>query len=137
LRQLEEADQLQPIVSALVEARRQLQGVTARRVPLLVKVSPDLAPADLVRSARLAFESGIDGIIATNTTLNRSGSAQRWRPHAGGLSGAPLRPLALQAVQLLRTALGAGVPIVAAGGNDPAPQAPAALEARGGHRDVS
>src|SRR4029078_8880123 len=80
-----------------VEARRQLQGVTARRVPLLVKVSPDLAPADLVRSARLAFESGIDGIIATNTTLNRSGIAQRWRPHAGGLSGAPLRPLALQA----------------------------------------
>jgi len=129
LRQLEEADQLQPIVSALVEARRQLQGATARRVPLLVKVSPDLAPADLVRSARLAFESGIDGIIATNTTLNRSGIAQRWRSHAGGLSGAPLRPLALQAVQLLRTALGAGVPIVAAGGIDSARHAQDAFDA--------
>lgn len=129
LRQLEEAEQLQPIASALVEARRQLQGATARHVPLLVKVSPDLAPADLVRSARLASETGIDGIIATNTTLNRSGIAQRWRAHAGGLSGAPLRPLALQAVQLLRTALGAGVPIVAAGGIDSARHAQDAFDA--------
>ena len=129
LRQLQEADQLQPIASALVEARRQLQGATTRRVPLLVKVSPDLAPADLVRSARLACETGIDGIIATNTTLNRSGVSQRWRSQAGGLSGGPLRPLALQAVQLLRTALGAGVPIVAAGGIDSARHARDAFDA--------
>ncbi len=118
LRQLQEADQLQPIVGALAEARRQLQAATGRRVPLLVKVSPDLAPADLVRSARLACATGIDGIIATNTTLNRSGVSQRWRTQTGGLSGSPLRPLALQAVELLRTALGAGVPIIAAGGID-------------------
>jgi dihydroorotate dehydrogenase len=129
LRQLEEAEQLQPIVSALVEARRQLQAATARRVPLLVKVSPDLAPADLVRSARLACATGIDGIIATNTTLNRSGVAQRWRSHTGGLSGGPLRPLALQAVQLLRTALGARVPIVAVGGIDSALHARDAFDA--------
>ena len=118
LRQLQEADQLQPIASALVAARDHLQASTGKRVPLLVKVSPDLAPVELVRSARLACDTGIDGIIATNTTLNRSGVAQRWRAQAGGLSGAPLRPLALQAVQLLRTSLGAGVPIVAAGGID-------------------
>jgi dihydroorotate dehydrogenase len=129
LRQLEEADQLQPIASALVEARRQLQDAAARRVPLLVKVSPDLPPADLVRSARLACAAGIDGIIATNTTLNRSGISPRWRSHAGGLSGAPLRPLALQAVQLLRTALGASVPIVAAGGIDSARHAQDAFDA--------
>jgi dihydroorotate dehydrogenase len=129
LRQLEEADQLQSIASALVEGRRQLQGVAARRVPLLVKVSPDLPPADLVRSARLACEAGIDGIIATNTTLNRSGISPRWRSQAGGLSGAPLRPLALQAVQLLRTALGASVPIVAAGGIDSARHARDAFDA--------
>ena len=129
LRQLEEADQLQPIASALVEARHQLQGAAARRVPLLVKVSPDLPPADLVRSARLACEVGIDGIIATNTTLNRSGVSPRWRSHAGGLSGTPLRPLALQAVQLLRTALGASVPIVAAGGIDSARHARDAFDA--------
>jgi dihydroorotate dehydrogenase len=129
LRQLQEADQLQPIASALVEARRQLQDVTARRVPLVVKVSPDLPPADLVRSARLACEAGIDGIIATNTTLNRSGISPRWRSQAGGLSGAPLRPLALQAVQLLRTALGSSVPIVAAGGIDSARHVRDALDA--------
>lgn len=129
LRQLEAADQLQPIVGALVEARDQLVAATGRRVPLLVKVSPDLAPADLVRSARLARATGIDGIIATNTTSNRSGVAPRWRAQAGGLSGSPLRPLALQAVQLLRTALGAGVPLVAAGGIDSARHARDAFDA--------
>ena len=120
LRQLQEPEQLQPIVSAVIEARRELHVATGKRVPVLVKVSPDLAPAELVRSARLACESGIDGIIATNTTLDRSGVAPRWRDQVGGLSGAPLRPLALQAVQSLRAALGAGVPIVAAGGIDSA-----------------
>lgn len=129
LRQLQEPDQLQPIVSAVVEARRELHVATGKRVPVLVKVSPDLAPDELVRSARLACESGIDGIIATNTTLNRSGVASRWRTQAGGLSGAPLRPLALQAVQLLRAALGAGVPIVAAGGIDSARHAQDAFAA--------
>lgn len=129
LRQLQEAGQLQPIAGALVEARQQLQAVSGRRVPLLVKVSPDLAPADLVRSARLACETGIDGIIATNTTLNRSGVSQRWRAQTGGLSGSPLRPLALQAVQLLRAALGGGVPIVAAGGIDSVRHAQDAFDA--------
>jgi dihydroorotate dehydrogenase len=129
LRQLQEPDQLQPIVDAVIGARREVQAATGKRVPVLVKVSPDLAPADLVRSARRACESGIDGIIATNTTLNRSGVEQRWRAQAGGLSGAPLRPLALQAVQLLRAALGSGVPIVAAGGIDSARHAQDALTA--------
>jgi dihydroorotate dehydrogenase len=129
LRQLQEPDQLQPIVSAVIEARRELHAATGRRVPVLLKVSPDLASAQLVSSARLACESGIDGLIATNTTLDRSGVAPRWRAQAGGLSGAPLRPLALQAVQVLRAALGAGVPIVAAGGIDSARHAQDAFAA--------
>jgi dihydroorotate dehydrogenase len=129
LRQLQEPDQLQPIVSAVIEARRELQAATGRRAPVLVKVSPDLAPADLVSSARVACELGIDGIIATNTTLNRSGVAPRWRDQAGGLSGLPLRTLALQAVQLLRAALGTGMPIVAAGGIDSPRHAQDALAA--------
>jgi dihydroorotate dehydrogenase len=118
LRQLQEPDQLQPIVSAVIEARREVHAATGRHVPVLIKVSPDLPAVDLVSSCRVACELGIDGIIATNTTLNRSGVAPRWRDQAGGLSGLPLRPLALQAVQLLRAALGASVPIVAAGGID-------------------
>jgi dihydroorotate dehydrogenase len=129
LRQLQEPDQLQPIVSAVIEARRDLHAAIGKRVPVLVKMSPDLPPAELVRSARLACESGIDGIIATNTTLNRSGIEPRWRTQAGGLSGAPLRSLALQAVQSLRTALGASVPIVAAGGIDSARHAQEAFAA--------
>src|SRR5262249_30757014 len=112
-----------------IEARRELHTATGRRVPVLVKVSPDLAPADLVRTARVAIELGIDGIIATNTTLNRSGVAARWRDQPGGLIGLPLRTHALQAVQLLRAALGARVPLVAAGGIDSARHAQDALAA--------
>ena len=103
----------------------------AARVPLLVKVSPDLAPADLVRSARLACETGIDGIIATNTTLNRSGIAQRWRAQAGGLSGAPLRRLPCRRCSCCGRAR-CGVPIVAAGGIDSASPCPGCV--RGGRR---
>ena len=61
--------------------------------------------------------------------MNRSGVAPLWRSQAGGLSGAPLRPIALQAVQLLRAVLGAGVAIVAAGGIDSARHAQDAFAA--------
>jgi dihydroorotate dehydrogenase len=129
LRRLQEIDQLQPIVDALIEAREQLLIATRRRVPLLIKLSPDLAHRDLVGIANLVRRAGLDGIIATNTTVSRVGIAHRWQAEGGGLSGAPLRPLALQAVRLLRAALGAGVPIIAAGGIASARHAADAIQA--------
>lgn len=129
LRRLQEIDQLQPIADALVAARELLHVATNRRVPLLVKISPDLSPADLIRIARYAQAAGIEGIIATNTTVSRAGVAHRWRSQAGGLSGEPLRPLALQAVRVLRAELGAGVPIVATGGISSARHALDAIQA--------
>ena len=66
-----------------------------RRVPLLVKIAPDLADADIDAVADLALELGLDGIIATNTTVSRDGlaspAAEVAAAGAGGLSGAPLR----------------------------------------------
>ena len=76
-------------------------------MPLLVKIAPDLADEDVLAVADLALELGLDGIIATNTTISRDGLALR-RPRrssaigAGGLSGAPLTGRALEVLRLLR-----------------------------------
>lgn len=118
LRRLHEIDQLQPIVLALGEARDALRAATGRRVPLLLKISPDVPQPDLVRLAGFTRQAGIDGIIATNTTVDRPGIPARWQVETGGLSGAPLRPLALQTVRSLRAALGNDLAIIAAGGID-------------------
>jgi dihydroorotate dehydrogenase len=116
LRRLQDVEQLQPIVLALAEARDALRVTTGRRVPLLVKISPDVAQADLRRLAEFSRQAGIDGIIATNTTVSRAGIPAQWQAEAGGLSGAPLRPLALQTVRTLRTTLASDIAIIAAGG---------------------
>ena len=93
LRDLQAVDRLRPLLAAVREAADAAAG---RRVPLLVKIAPDLADEDVVAVADLAVELGLDGIIATNTTIARDGLAlprpSRSSGHgAGGLSGAPLQ----------------------------------------------
>jgi dihydroorotate dehydrogenase len=84
---------------------------------VLVKIAPDLTAADLEIVAAAVRRFGIDGVIATNTTVSRPGLArQPVAAEAGGLSGAPLHPLALRTVASLRTALDPTVPIVGVGG---------------------
>jgi dihydroorotate dehydrogenase len=99
----------------------------ARRVPLLVKIAPDLADSDVDAIADLAVELGLDGIIATNTTIARPGlasdPAQAAAAGAGGLSGAPLRPRALQVLRRLHTRAGDRLVLIAAGGIDTADDA--------------
>jgi len=130
LRQLQQVDQLRPILDALLEARLRLTTNSGKALPMLVKVSPDLATEDLVAIARLVRELGIDGMIATNTTITRTAVAGiRNSEQQGGLSGAPLRSLALQAIPVLREQLGRDVPIVAVGGIDSGDAAVAALRA--------
>ena len=93
LRNLQATDHLRPLLTAVREAADRT--VTARRVPLLVKIAPDLADADVDAVADLALELGLDGIIATNTTVARDGlglaSPLRLTAETGGLSGAPLQ----------------------------------------------
>ena len=101
-------------------------GVT-RRVPLLVKIAPDLADGDVDAIADLAVELGLDGIIATNTTIARPGlasdPAEVAAAGAGGLSGAPLRPRALEVLRRLRTRAGDRLVLIAAGGIETADDA--------------
>ena len=126
LRQLQQVDQLRPILDALLEARAQL----GKTLPMVVKVSPDLASEDLIAIARLVRELRIDGVIATNTTITRDVvKGVRNSDQQGGLSGAPIQSLALRSIPILREHLGSDIPLVAVGGIDSGEDAVAALQA--------
>lgn len=130
LRQLQQVDQLRPILDALLEVRATLTSSSGKSLPIVVKVSPDLASEDLIAIARLVRELRIDGVIATNTTITRD--VVKGVPNSeqqGGLSGAPMRALALQAIPTLRQELGRDVPLIAVGGIDSGAAALAALQA--------
>jgi dihydroorotate dehydrogenase len=119
LRDLQAVDRLRPV---LVAVRSALDASVSegRRVPLLVKIAPDLAGEDVDAVADLAVELGLDGIIATNTTTARDGlassAAEVAAAGAGGLSGPPLRGPALAVLRRLRERAGDRLVLIAAGG---------------------
>lgn len=117
LRNLQAVDQLRPL---LVAVRRSLDDATERHVPLLVKIAPDLSNNDLDAVADLALELGLDGIIATNTTIDRvnltTPADEVARLGAGGLSGPPLQERALEVLGRLRSRVGDRMVLVAVGG---------------------
>ncbi|HTV79333.1 MAG TPA: quinone-dependent dihydroorotate dehydrogenase [Steroidobacteraceae bacterium] len=130
LRQLQQGEQLRPLLLALLETRAELAERVGWSVPLVVKLSPDLGPEDLAATAQVIRELALDGVIATNTTLERTGVAGL--PHAdrpGGLSGAPLRERAVTVVRQLRSLLGPQMPLIGVGGIASAADAAAMLAA--------
>ncbi|MRG96179.1 quinone-dependent dihydroorotate dehydrogenase [Polyangium spumosum] len=125
LRDLQSTEKLRPI---LVEVRAALdRACPARRVPLLVKIAPDLADEDIDAIGDLARELGLDGIIATNTTIRRDGlvtdPARVSEIGAGGLSGKPVKARALVVLRRLRARVGDSLVLVAAGGVEDADDA--------------
>ncbi len=117
LRDLQTSDELQALVGAVVEQNRQegqTRGVAPR--PLLVKVAPDFDEGLLERVAAAAVEGGADGIIATNTTVDRQGLEAKTRDLPGGLSGLPLFWRARDAVARVYRTVGDRVPIIGVGG---------------------
>ena len=119
LRDLQAADRLRPVLVAVREALDAGAG-EGRRVPLLVKIAPDLTGPDVDAVADLAVELRLDGIIATNTTTSRDGltssAAEVAAAGAGGLSGPPLRGAALAVLRRLRERAGDRLVLIAAGG---------------------
>jgi dihydroorotate dehydrogenase len=109
------------------------RGTSARRVPLLVKIAPDLADDDIDAIADLAVEIGLDGIIATNTTVRRdhleSDPAEIDAAGPGGLSGPPVQQRALQVLRRLRARAGDQLTLVAAGGIESSADAWARIQA--------
>ncbi|MFM7266145.1 MAG: quinone-dependent dihydroorotate dehydrogenase, partial [Cyanobium sp.] len=120
LRDLQEESQLRRIVERL----RRLPGCP----PLLVKIAPDLEDDAIDSIARLAYEEGLAGVIAVNTSLDRLGLQERrleasGRPlaeEAGGLSGRPLRTRAVEVLRRLRATAGPALPLIGVGGIDTA-----------------
>ncbi len=102
LRELQEGRYLLELLQALKERQRALAASTGRYVPLAAKIAPDLDANAIAEMAEVLVESGVDGVIATNTTVTRplhGSEASRFRNEQGGLSGDPLFELALGAVR--------------------------------------
>ncbi|MFH8790183.1 quinone-dependent dihydroorotate dehydrogenase [Streptomyces roseoverticillatus] len=127
LRNLQATEALRPLLAAVREAADRT--VTSRRVPLLVKIAPDLADEDVDAVADLAVELGLDGIIATNTTIAREGLGLRTPKRtveaigAGGLSGAPLKARSLEVLSRLYARVGNRITLVGVGGIETADDA--------------
>ncbi|HEY1145313.1 MAG TPA: quinone-dependent dihydroorotate dehydrogenase [Allosphingosinicella sp.] len=110
LRALQDKGALDALLAAVAEARG------ASGPPVFLKLAPDLTTEDIDDIARIAFDRGIDALIVSNTTISRPALASRHRDETGGLSGAPLKRLALQRLRDFRKATGGALPLIAAGG---------------------
>ena len=118
LRSLQSVERLGPLLTAV---RAEADAVTGdRRVPLLVKIAPDLADDDVLAVADLASEQRLDGIVATNTTISREGLTSEPTEvadiGAGGLSGGPLRTRATAVMRMLRERVGPDLTLIGVGG---------------------
>ena len=118
LRNLQSTEKLRPLLVAVREALNEVS--PARPVPLLVKIAPDLADEDVDAVADLALDLGLDGIVATNTTIGRDGLASNAddveRCGTGGLSGPPVRERSIEVLQRLRARLGDRLVLISVGG---------------------
>jgi dihydroorotate dehydrogenase len=130
LRALQSDEALDGLLSALQERRAELSRGQVRTVPMFLKIAPDLDADQVAVIAATVQKNGIDGVIATNTTLSRE--AVKGQPHAeeaGGLSGAPVFEASNTVIRQLRAALGPKTPIIGVGGVNSAETARAKIAA--------
>ncbi|RKE49880.1 MULTISPECIES: quinone-dependent dihydroorotate dehydrogenase [unclassified Sphingomonas] len=121
LRDLQHGAALRDLLAACTAAK----GTT----PIFLKVAPDLEPADIDDIARAALDNRIDALIVNNTTISRPGLRSANAQETGGLSGAPLVPLARERLSDFRKATGAAIPLISVGGVDSGAEAYARLRA--------
>jgi dihydroorotate dehydrogenase len=117
LRALQSDEALDALLGAIAIRREALQKQHGKSIPIFVKIAPDLDAAQVAVIAATLVRHGMDGVIATNTTLSRD--AVKGLPHAeeaGGLSGAPVREASNRVITQLRAALGPTFPIIGVGG---------------------
>ena len=117
LRSLQHGEALDALLGTLREAQTRLDQQNGKRVPLVIKIAPDNREDELAAMAEAFVRHGIDGVCVGNTTLERPGVERlRHGGEAGGLSGAPLRPIADRALDTMRRALDGRLPIIGVGG---------------------
>jgi len=110
LRALQDEAALAGLLDGVLDARG------SKGPPVFLKVAPDLEPGDIDAIARIAIERKLGGLIVSNTTISRPPLRSRHAGEAGGLSGEPLKPLALRRLRDFREATGGALPLVGVGG---------------------
>ena len=117
LRALQSDDALETLLASIAERRESLASRHGKRVPVFVKIAPDLDERQIEVMAASLKRHGMDGVVATNTTISREAvKGLRHANEAGGLSGAPVLEASNRVIRLLRAALGKSYPIIGVGG---------------------
>jgi dihydroorotate dehydrogenase len=116
LRQLQGRAALEGLLTQLAHQRRIEQDRLQKRIPLLVKLAPDLSDPELEDALDVILSTGMDGVIATNTTLGRDGLRSTGREESGGLSGSPLRVRSETVLGRIVKKLDGKLPVVSVGG---------------------
>ena len=117
LRQLQQGDEIRQLLAALKAEQLKLQREHGKYTPIAVKIAPDLSAEEIAHIAGLLVEFGIDGVIATNTTLARDQvQGHVYANESGGLSGLPVKAGSTRVVQALAAELNGKLPIIAVGG---------------------
>ena len=130
LRNFQHGDALDNLLSGLKQRQAELTEQHGQYVPLVVKIAPDLSASEISTMAAAFNRTGIDGVIATNTTLSRDGlQDQTLAGEAGGLSGHPVRLPSTKVIKTLRQHLDQHIPIIGVGGIDSAESAQEKLSA--------
>lgn len=130
LRALQSRAALETLVNKVTEARRDCMQAGESYIPILVKIAPDLTEADKEDIAQIAMQSDIDGLIVTNTTLERPESlSSHHKSEVGGLSGAPLFEPSTRVLSEIYTLTKGTVPLIGVGGIATAEQAYAKIRA--------
>ena len=113
LRALQGREALDDLLGRVAEAR---SGADDRRAPVFLKIAPDLTPAEIAMIVEAALAHGVDALIVSNTTLERPGLTSPDAVESGGLSGAPLKPIAARALAAAAEAAGGRLPLIGVGG---------------------
>lgn len=116
LRKLQHGEALQTLLASIVQEMGALEQKYNRKCPILVKLAPDLTMGELEQSVEAIVASGVDGIIATNTTLRRDGLTHPHAAETGGLSGKPLTALSTEMIRRIYRMTEGKLPIVGCGG---------------------
>jgi len=116
LRRLQARDMLTDLLAALAKERTNQEQLIGKKVPILVKLAPDLNDEELDDALAAISSAGIDGVIATNTTLSREGVVSPLASQAGGLSGAPLTMRSRLMVAKIAQWTGQHLPVIGVGG---------------------
>jgi len=116
LRRLQGRGRLESLLAALDEKRREVAAQVGKSVPLLIKLAPDLTPAELDEALDAILACGMDGVIAANTSLSREGLRSPLSAQDGGLSGAPITELSLEMVRRIVRCTDGKLPVIGVGG---------------------